>query len=82
MELHNQFKENREQVRRDISESPLLSTTTDNKGNLVASLGDMLSYLSLGVLYNLGTESERQVMGTLTSDPTEGLVRSIRRMSE
>ena len=42
----------------------------------------MLSYLSLGVLYNLGTESERRVTGVLLSNPTEHLGRRIRSMSE
>ena len=72
-DLHNQVKKNWEQVRRDISESPLLSTTTGDEGYLVASLEDILSYLSLVVLYNAGTESERRVLENLKLNPTERL---------
>ena len=82
VELRNQFIEIRDKVKRDIRESPLISTTTDIEGNLVVSLDDMLSYLSLGVLYNSGTESERRVTGVLLSNPTEHLGRRIRSMSE
>ena len=73
LNLYTQVRNNWEQVRRDIINSPLIPTPPDADGDPVVRVDHMLNYMSFGILYKYSTDEEHRTLKTLMLNPTEYL---------